>query len=228
MAKKILPYRDYSEHDVVNAFSLATSANPIGDNDAVDHTLTSWKQGSTDQVGGNDAGVVVSVKAGSLPGDSPAQSTDSSENLRDYLGATHSSAHIGYSSYPYNDMVVEPASGQAPALGITLRETLAYDENGEKMLYYPQKLDEAQGVLPGQSVPVLTRGTILMTRSAFDADPTLGSYLEPASAPGDAGLLSVQAAISDNTVGHIIATGMDSDVSANAHVLCKLSFNGGK
>ena len=161
MAKRILPYRDYSEHDVVNMFSLDTSAL----------TLANCTEAGS---GDHDSGVVVKVKAGVLPGD--MYNTDSglatSGNLRDYLGASPTSAHIGYNAYPFNGMTVEAADAGAAAIGITLRETLAFDENGEKMLYYKQKLDEAQGVLPGQTVPVLTRGIVLLDSSAFDTVPT--------------------------------------------------------
>ena len=106
MAKRILPYRDYSEHDVINGFSL----------DTANSTLSTWVPNNTSN-SEHDAGVVVCVSAGSLPGDSPAHQKDSGDKLRDYLGASFSSASIGYSSYPYNDMLVVPASGQAPALG---------------------------------------------------------------------------------------------------------------
>ena len=107
-----------------------------------------------------DSGVVVKVKTGELPGDLPGGLSEhaSGDELRNYLGASPTSAHIGYNAYPYNGMTVEPAGVGDVAVGITLRETLAYDENGEKLLYYKQKLDEAQAVLPGQTVPVLTRG----------------------------------------------------------------------
>jgi hypothetical protein len=223
MAKRILPYRDYSEHDVVNAFSLDTSSA----------TLTSWVPNNTSN-GDWDAGVIVAVSAGSLPGDSPAHQKDSGDKLRDYLGASFSSAHIGYSSYPYNDMLVVPASGQAPALGITLRETLAYDENGEKMLYYPQKLDEAQGVLPGHSVPVLTRGTVLLKEDAFTSLPVVGALLKVGDY-GQAGKLQVISDAADDAdvsntdsdrVGMVLATGNNSDDTGSSKFLVKFSFDG--
>ena len=214
MAKRILPYRDYSEHDVVNSFSLDTSSA----------TLSTWVPNNSSN-SDHDAGVVVAVSAGSLPGDSPAHQKDSGDKLRDYLGASFSSANIGYSSYPYNDMLVVPASGQAPALGITLRESLAFDENGEKMLYYPQKLDEAQGVLPGQSVPVLTRGTVLLNEDAFTSLPDLGNTLEVGDF-GQAGQLKPTTSITDNSVGHVLATGKNSDDDGKSKFLVKLSFEG--
>lgn len=209
MAKRILPYRDYSEHDVVNLFALDVSSA----------TLADMVPGGS---GDFDAGVVVQVGDGVLPGDTPSK-LETSGSLRDYLGASFSGAHIGFNAYPSNGMTVVPADGSGATLGITLRETLAFDENGEKMLYYKQKLDEAQGVLPGETVPVLTKGMVLLAASAFSAAPTLGDDLEVDSSGtlGTAGKLVTAA--SGTVVGKVIATGVDTSTSA-AKFLCKVSF----
>jgi hypothetical protein len=53
-------------------------------------------------------------------------------------------------------------------LGITLWETAKYDENGQKLIYYPQKAAENQVLLPGQSVPVATRGIFTLTDTAYN------------------------------------------------------------
>ena len=217
MAKRILPYRDYSEHDVLNLFSLDTSAEAAG--------FAGWTEAAS---GDHDSGVVVKVKTGELPGDLPGGLSEhaSDEDLRNYLGASPTSAHIGYNAYPYNGMTVEPADAGEVAVGITLRETLAYDENGEKLLYYKQKLDEAQAVLPGQTVPVLTRGLVLLDSSAFDAydhdsdggttpeikNITLGAKIYV----GPGGTLSTE--VSGDSVGSVVAK------SGTDKVLCKISF----
>ena len=209
MAKRILPYRDYSEHDVVNLFALDLS----GANAATLGAMTSAGSGD------HDAGVVVKVSAGALPGDTPSTLATSGA-LRDYLGASFSGVHIGFNAYPSNGMTVAPADGTGATLGITLRETLAFDENGEKMLTYKQKLDEAQGVLPGQTVPVLTKGMVLLSGSAFSAAPSLGDDLEVDS--GNAGQLVTQS--SGAVVGKVIAIGEESDNSSAKKYLCKVSF----
>ena len=182
--------------------------------------------------GDHDSGVVVKVKTGELPGDLPGGLSEhaSGDELRKYLGASPTSAHIGYNAYPYNGMTVEPAGAGEVAVGITLRETLAYDENGEKLLYYKQKLDEAQAVLPGQTVPVLTRGLVLLSSTAFDAynhdpstDPdgsgtpditniTIGAKIYV----GPDGKLSTE--VSGDPVGSVVAK------SGTDKVLCKISF----
>jgi hypothetical protein len=212
MAKRILPYRDYSEHDVVNLFALDVSGL----------TLTSLvPNNSTAQA--YDSGVVVKVKTGVLPGDAPSQlDSASGDKLRDYLGASFSSAHIGYNAYPSNGMTVEPADGGEVALGITLRETLAFGENGEKMLYNKQQLDEAQAVLPGETVPVLTRGLVLLSEKSFvsSEEPAVGQPIYP----GAGGLLTDTATGSEAAVGVCVATGQDSGAGATTKYLCKISF----
>ena len=208
MAKRILPYRDYSEHDVVNLFALDLS----GADAAALAAMTSAGSGN------HDAGVVVKVSAGALPGDAPS-TLSTSGALRDYLGASFSGVHIGFNAYPSNGMTVVPADGSGATLGITLRETLAFDENGEKMLYYKQKLDEAQGVLPGETVPVLCKGMVLLSASAFSSAPSLGDDLEvDSSAAG-----KLVTATTGTVVGKVIATGVDTSNSA-AKFLCKVSF----
>jgi len=236
MAKRILPYRDYSEHDVVNLFSL--HVNYDKDNPENSDNRTEW----VEAVNGKwDSGVVVKVSAGTLPGDLPGglSKHDSGEVLRNYLGASPTSAHIGYNAYPYNGMTVAPAEAGDAAIGITLRETLAYDENGEKLLYYKQKLDEAQAVLPGQTVPVLTRGLVLLDESAFDAVPTtVGAKLYLAAGgkfsantsnwdhDGDGGTAEVADTRSFGTVLALGNETKDSDVDPDGRkkVLCRISF----
>jgi len=206
MAKRILPYRDYSEHDVVNLFALNVSGK----------TLSSFVSGGTGEF---DSGVVVSVSAGALPGEVSELRASTPDNLRDYLGASFDGAHIGFNGYPANTgMTVAPAAAGGRGLGITLRETLAFDENGEKLLYYKQKLDEAQAVLPGQTVPVLTRGLVLLAASAISGTPSVGDDLEVNSG----GKLGTQA--SGSVVGSVIAIGEESNDSSAKKYLCKVSF----
>jgi len=211
MAKRILPYRDYSEHDVVNLFAL----------DVDGATLSSFVSNGT---GDFDAGVVVSVSAGALPGEVSELRASTPDNLRDYLGASFGSAHIGFNGYPANTgMTVAPADGSGRALGITLRETLAFDENGEKMLYYKQKLDEAQGVLPGQTVPVLTKGLVLLSASAFSSAPSQGSDLKVDSSAAGKLVDSADVNATGDVVGSVIAIGEDTSDSSKKY-LCKVSF----
>jgi len=202
MAIRLEPYRDYSEHEVINLFSLDTTGA----------TLTDWKAGGT---GDFDAGVVVAAKDADLPGDLPSSNAlKTSGALRDYLGAS-GQPHVGYNAYPIVEMTCEPAT--AAPIGITLRQSLAYDENGESLLRYPVKKDELQAVLPGHAVPILTRGLVLLGVAAFDAAPSVGDKL----ALGAAGKLAADAA---GTLGQVIAKGVATNDASKTKFLCKVSF----
>jgi hypothetical protein len=188
---RIDPFRDYSEHDVINMFALdwanLTRLND-DDDDKVAAILADMKNLS-DRQGQWESGVCVKVKAGAkLPGDIPG-GFDTSGDLRTYLGHSHTNAHIGYNNMPYNNMLLSVATAVTGVLGITLRPTLAYDENGENLMRYPVKKDELQCVGPGETVPVLTRGTVLLTKAAFASNtlPVVGQQLNPTIAANNTG-----------------------------------------
>jgi hypothetical protein len=109
-------------------------------------------------VGTGDAGVFVSYASDS------------------YLGKTDF-PHVGVNQYPKVNLKVTPAaSGDLTnCLGLTLRQTAKHDENGEKLLYYRQKAEELMCVLPGQAVPVATRGIFTLSANAIDGTLTVGS-----------------------------------------------------
>ena len=72
---------------------------------------------------------------------------------------------------------------------MTLLQTAQQDENGEKLLYNPQKREELQCVLPGQAVPILTRGIVTLTADALSQGwtHTIGTGVKVG---GDAGKLT--------------------------------------
>ena len=143
MAIRILPFRQYAEQDVVNMYALK-------DSDVNDNLTTK---------GNGDAGVFVSVSNGKLD-DGPVKYEAST-----YLGKTDY-PHVGRDYYPAVQLRVGAASTGDVVLGMTLNQTALKDENGEKLLYYPQKALENQTVLSGQAVPVLTRGVVTLNGSA--------------------------------------------------------------
>jgi hypothetical protein len=51
------------------------------------------------------------------------------------------------------------------ALGMTIMEMASTDENGEKLLYNPRKAAEMGVVIPGQAIPVASRGVFLYNAS---------------------------------------------------------------
>ena len=148
MSIRILPFRQYSDNDVVNLYKLDT-------NSALD---------ATTDVGSGDAGVFVSITNGDFNADPVTYQTNSylGDSSYPYLGTTE--------MYPEVNLTVNAAtSGQHP-LGITLMQTAKNDENGEKLLYNPTKQTELQACLPGQAVPIATRGVFTLSNSGFDGD----------------------------------------------------------
>lgn len=208
MASTLLPFRQYNEHEVINLYAL--------DFDANDHS----KPGdacSNMKVGGAaadwDAGRLVNVSAGTF-GDNPttlenkAGTASYAEKARAYMGAAYNASggglsHVGQVGYPSAVLKCKTGKGGAGSLGITLRDTMAYDENNEKLLYYTVKGDEGQSVLPGQVVPVLRRGLIAMT---VGGTPSVGASVYGTAAANNAGTGGlITTAVHGDAVGEIIA-----------------------
>lgn len=171
---KLLPFRQYDEKDVINLFSLDVS----GQKDTKYTNLSPDNKGFSN--GGNWSGTLVVPQSGStnLGGDEPKRTYDS------YLGkiGTEDSkqGNFAYSQgsfYPSAPHQVSIAAVNVASLGLTLRPTMAWDENDEKLLYYPVKKDEFQAVLPGEAVPVATRGffTVTVGLTATDGVGIVGS-----------------------------------------------------
>ncbi len=173
MANRLLPFRQYDENDVINLFA----------NDASDANPTTNSNGS--------AGVFVSIKSGG---------GNFSKDPVTYVDRTELSASQSHTrnQYPEVQLKVEAAASAAKAgevIGVTLKQTLEQDENGEKLLYNPVKRDELQAVLSGQAVPIATRGIFTLTSDAIDnAGGTLDTHPTPGMAvvmsPATAGKVS--------------------------------------
>jgi len=180
MALRILPFRQYDENDVINLYSL-------------DETIP--VDPSADGV--NAAGVVVKIDAGVM-GDEVISLDDNT-----YLGKKYS-APVGQNKYPSNPLKVKAAGNDSDsALGITLRQTLSHDENGEKLLYYRLKADELQAVLPGETVPVLTKGVVTLSADAVTGALAAGDKIQCAAA----GKLKKHADANMPVVGKVLAVG---------------------
>lgn len=161
MANRLLPFRQYNEHFVVNLFALKTSELSLTNVSANTHATS----------GKHDAGVLVKPSTGILDlgagyGGSGADAGKGDDDLNAYLGET-GYPHVGRNVNPEAFGKMEVAGATDTILGVTLNQTLAFDENGEKMLYYRQKLLEHQGVLPGEVVPVLTKGIITVAANGI-------------------------------------------------------------
>lgn len=203
MAIRLLPFRDYSEHDVVNIYRMDGAKGDFID-------LSDAAKRSTDK---GDAGVFVKVQNGTLNsavGDWDPVDVDS--NLSNLLGKTDY-PHVGRNNYPQASLTVTPvtASGDA-CIGLTLRQTVERDENGENLLYNPLKKEELYGVLPGEAVPVLSRGMIAITDLAVAGTASVGDSLVTHQGGRVSGVAH-GAHDAGDSVGTVLAKGHRDDVA---------------
>jgi hypothetical protein len=192
MSLRLYPFRQYSDVDVINMFA----------SDTVDATPSTNGNGS--------AGVFVKVSAGNLDLD-PIQYT--ATDITNTLGKTDY-PFLGAAQYPAVPLKFTAATAGEPVLGMTLNQTLATDENGERLLYNPVKRAELQAVLTGQAVPVATRGVFTLADTAIDwvdANMVVNSHLVISANAGKvSGLLaSAVSPITGTTsiIGRILGTG---------------------
>jgi hypothetical protein len=100
-----------------------------------------------------EAGTFVKVSAGNLTLD-PVEYGN--------FGPFANSLGNAKSQYPFVPQKVTTAgTGDAGLIiGMILRDVREVDENGEKLLYYPQKKQDLQCVLSGEANPVASRGVV--------------------------------------------------------------------
>ena len=162
MAIRLLPFRDYDEHDVVNLFKSAGTLEQFIDLSHADRRSTA--QG--------DAGVFVKVSNGSLNAEGTSWDPidiDAQAGASSLLGKTDY-PNVAKNFYPEATLSFAPITApEDECIGITLRQTVARDELGENLLYNQVKKDELFGVLPGEVVPVLSKGMISITSDAFES-----------------------------------------------------------
>jgi hypothetical protein len=188
MSLRLLPFRQYNEHDVINLFA----------SDTADTSPTTNGNGSQ--------GVFVKVSAGNLDSDPITYAANG------YLGNT-SYPFIGAAQYPEVPLKFTAATTGAPVLGVTLNQTILEDENGEKLLYNPIKAQELQACLSGQAVPVATRGMFTLAEDAVDwvdASMTVNNHLVVSLNAGKvSGLASTTegTASGQSVIGRILGTG---------------------
>ena len=163
----------------------------------------------------------VTSNDGGLKGDTAASTWSTA--LKGYLGANYNAGRSGYENvtpdgshvglFGIGNATLTATAGSltaatGAAVGIALRSTLAYDENNEKLLYYTQKKDELQCVLPGEAVPCLRRGLIAMV---VGGTPAVGVPLYGTAASTTAGGTILQASSPVGAaIGEIVAI-MDVD-----------------
>lgn len=153
MALRLLPFRQYDEHDVINGFYI----NPTNAEDAI-------KNPDLDDINAN--GVIVYAQAHDMNLDNIRFINNPGGN--NFLEGKQHSSPVGRNGYPYHHAYVNPVDSHTERpIGITLNQTLTYDENGQPLQYYPQKLDELQAVLPYKPVPIASKGIFTLSSNAF-------------------------------------------------------------
>jgi len=202
---RLLPFRQYDENDVVNFYSF---------------------DGETGQ-----AGSVVKVKTANLT-DEPVQYVQ-----RGDANSFQTTLGKGLSMYPEVPYKVEKATdtgvGIKP-LGILLRDIRNKDENGENLLYYPEKKEELQCVVSGEAVPVATRGLFTINTKGLTNGkvPAINDFAMPSLDGTITGVTPTAGrghhVDHAHSVGTFIATGLresqgsTTDAFAGAYAILKL------
>jgi hypothetical protein len=182
--ERLKPFRDYSEHDVLNLFAF-------GDKDVSLGTTTVIYAGSA-----------VKVQTG-------WSNTNELQMLGD-VGAAYAntvSERYGVSA----DVQYTEGGADEAALGLTLYDVREYDENGEALKFNPRKQDELQSVLSGQAVPIATRGVFLMATGAWASSAGILQDND-VFATGDGKVTKLGAKAVNNRIGRTLG-GPDADGS---------------
>jgi hypothetical protein len=133
----LLPFRDYSEHEVLNLFSCTSVVNK----GTLIKPLRSWKS-----TGGSDNSTAGPLDLGTSAPGAIYQNTIS-QNF-ELIGQVE--PVVDYDDIP-------------TAIGILLKDIREFDENGEKLIFNSRKAAEMDVIIKDiQSAPVLTRGLILI------------------------------------------------------------------
>jgi hypothetical protein len=172
MAHNLRPFRDYSEHEVLNLFTYS---------------------------GAPESTAVMLTKGGavklSAEGFTTGPTSSSANQPIDFLGDVGAAFPLSFSPrFGVRPKVTLATSGDV--LGLTLMDVRELDENGEKLIFNPRKAAEMNVVISGQAVPVLTRGVVYYSGSAI-ANATAGQY---AVVSGSAGELANTSTLRTNEV----------------------------
>ena len=182
--ERLKPFRDYSEHDVINLFAF-------GDRSVTLNAST-----------GVYAGSAVKVQTG-------WSNTNELEMLGD-VGAAYANTVSERYGVTADVQYTEGGADEA-ALGLTLYDVREYDENGEALKFNPRKQDELQAVLSGQAVPIATRGVFLMATGSWASSAGILQDND-VFATGDGQVTKVGAKAVNNRIGRTLG-GPDADGS---------------
>ena len=173
---RLMPFRDYSEHEVINLFAFGDDAVALGTTDVV------------------YAGSCVKVKTGWKHDDE----TSMLGNVGAGFNNTVSQRYGVTAEIEYTDGGADEA-----ALGITLYDVREYDENGEALKFNPRKAAELQAVLSGQAVPVATRGLFLTATGCWAGSNTVDINMD-VFATGNGQITTVGIKDTNNRIGRTL------------------------
>ena len=182
--ERLKPFRDYSEHDVINLFAFGDPNQALGTTYVV------------------YAGSCVKV----LTGCSNTNELSQIGNVGAGYANTVSTRWGVTADVQYTDGGADEA-----ALGITLYDVREYDENGEKLAFNPRKQEELQCSLTGQAVPIATRGVFLMATGAWSSSAGILQDND-VFVTGDGKVTNLGANATNNRIGRTLG-GPDADGS---------------
>ena len=182
--ERLKPFRDYSEHDVINLFAFGDRSVTLGTSTVV------------------YAGSAVKVQTG-------WSNTNELEMLGD-VGAAYANTVSERYGVTADVQYTEGGADEA-ALGLTLYDVREYDENGEALKFNPRKQDELQAVLSGQAVPIATRGVFLMATGSWSSSAGILQDND-VFATGDGKVTKLGAKAVNNRIGRTLG-GPDADGS---------------
>jgi hypothetical protein len=181
-------------------------------------------------VNSGEAGTLVKVAAGNLSLDPVSYVT---RNTANGGWAAYSHATSRYPEVPLK-VTAATAIDTGNILGVMLRDVRETDENGEKLLFYPEKREEMQCVLSGQAVPVCNRGrfTVLVAKGFSNGvAPSVGNFVLPAANGRFTGVSATAATAAQQSqkIGLVLGTGnrvsqQDTDEFAGSYALLQLSL----
>ena len=204
---RLLPFRQYSEQEVINFYSLDAATG--------------------------EAGSLVRVSSANLDLDPIQYTTRGDANA--YLNTLAHASSL-YPAVPYKvTKVTGTGDFLTGALGIMLRDVRTVDENGQNLLYYPEKKAELQCVVSGEAVPVAAKGVFTFSQNAFEngstVRPAVGDWVVPATnglltGVGTPTLKTTYAAFK---VGTVLATGtrestQDADFATGYYAMVKIDL----
>jgi hypothetical protein len=172
----LLPFRDYSEHNVVNLFAVSGSL-PVSKGTVVRILGNGWK--NTDE---------------------PIEMMGSQ-----HLGASYANTVSERYGVPCKIAIAHTGAGGSKhvPLGLTLYGVQELDENGEKLLYNPRKAAEMGVAISGQAVPVLTKGIVLYSGAVLTSDSPVANVDVYTANNGELSTTSTNATKVGKTLGSL-------------------------